>query len=56
MPRALERPAAPQCEVQGGVMGVTQQSKVLPFLAGDVIKAVAAALLLPGAWKLAGRN
>jgi biotin transport system substrate-specific component len=27
-----------------------------PFLIGDAIKAVAAALLLPGAWKLIGKN
>lgn len=27
-----------------------------PFLAGDAIKAAIAALLLPGAWKLAGRD
>ena len=27
-----------------------------PFLAGDAIKAAAAALLLPGAWRLAGRR
>jgi biotin transport system substrate-specific component len=27
-----------------------------PFLAGDAIKAAIAAVLLPGAWKLAGRN
>ncbi len=29
---------------------------VFPFLAGDAIKAVTAALLLPGAWKLIGKS
>jgi biotin transport system substrate-specific component len=29
---------------------------MFPFLIGDAIKAVAAALLLPGAWKLIGKN
>ena len=29
---------------------------VLPFLIGDAIKAVLAALLLPGAWKLVGKG
>ena len=29
---------------------------VLPFLVGDVVKAAAAALLLPGAWRLLGTS
>jgi biotin transport system substrate-specific component len=29
---------------------------VYPFLVGDAIKALAAALLLPAAWKLAKQN
>jgi biotin transport system substrate-specific component len=29
---------------------------VVPFVLGDVIKAAAAGLLLPGAWKLVGEH
>jgi biotin transport system substrate-specific component len=29
---------------------------VIPFVFGDIIKAVAAGILLPGAWKLVGEN
>jgi biotin transport system substrate-specific component len=34
----------------------TLAAGMIPFLIGDAVKAVAAALLLPGAWKLQGRK
>ncbi len=39
-----------------GGLGPALTAGLLPFLAGDVLKIGAAALLLPGGWKLLGRN
>lgn len=37
MSRVLERPAAPQCAVQGGVISMTPSGKLLSFLAGVLV-------------------
>jgi biotin transport system substrate-specific component len=38
----------------GWPLGEAVEKGVVPFLLGDLIKAAAAGLLLPGAWKLLG--
>ena len=37
-------------------VGTALAKGVVPFLIGDAIKAAAAALLLPGAWRLIGKG
>lgn len=40
----------------GWPLGEAVEKGVVPFLLGDIIKAAAAGLLLPGAWKLVGNR
>lgn len=42
--------------VTGWPLGEAVERGVVPFLFGDIIKAAAAGLLLPGAWKLLGER